>query len=329
MSSSKAAILTRSLHSRSVAFAIMGLSVIALIAFYYGGHYLRIDGDKGTALPSANEWITSSTADMIAALASMGVSVFLMIAICKIFNVLRSMTWLHVGLFCLMNAATPDLAIQFYTGNMMLPVLQICLLLLLSSYRQANASRHMFLIFLLLSFGTATQYCFLAYTIVFLVGCAQMQVFDGRTLTASLLGLITPWWILFGFGVITPAQVHIPNFTSIFADFNFDDTILLGITVGFTGLLIVMALVLNVFRTIAYNAQARAVNGVFAIMSLITLIACCIDFRNMIVYIPTLNFCASLQVAHYFAVHRADRSFIGIIVIIAIYTAIYLCQNAI
>ena len=83
--------------------------------------------------------------------------------------------------------------------------------------------------------------------LVFLLACVQMQVFNGRTLVAALIGIITPWWILLGFGIISPADIHLPVITSIFSVIDLNDTFLLLISVGFTAFLIVMSLVLNVF----------------------------------------------------------------------------------
>lgn len=325
----KAALLTRVLHSRGTAVVAAVLAFIAFCACYRAGGMELPDVDKGVALPSADEWLPAGLPDFAAAMACYVLSIVLMIAICKIFNVLRSLTWLQVAFFALMQSATPDLAVQFYTGSMLVPVVQTCLLLILGTYRAPNASRHIFLIFTLLSFFTATQYCYAVYMFVFLLAMVQMRVFDGRTLTAAFLGIVTPWWILFGFGLLTPADIHLPSPEGIFSAIDLSDTLLLVLTVAFTALLIVLSLVLNIFRTIAYNARARAVNGVFTILSLVTLAACCIDFSNLVCYIPLLNFCAALQVAHYFATHRAEKSCIAIMLIMAAYIALFICQRTI
>lgn len=326
---SKAAIITNVLHSRGTAAVMAVWSVIAFCMCYAAGRMVHITGDKGVAFPSANEWIAPGLPDFMAALASYGIAIVLMIAICKVFNVLRSMTWLHVALFGLMQGATPDLCVQFFTGDMLLIVVQLCVLLMLDTYRQVKASGHVFLIFFLLSLFTTTQYSYVVYMLVFMLACMQMQVFNGRTLVAALIGIVTPWWILLGFGIISPADIHLPVITSIFSVIDLNDTFLLLISVGFTAFLIVMSLVLNVFRTIAYNARARAINGVFTALSLATLAACCLDFRNIISYIPLLNFCAALQVSHYFAVHRAEKTCIAILLIMGAYIALYICQRVI
>ena len=87
-----------------------------------------------------------------------------------------------------------------------------------------------------------------------------------------------------------------------------------------------MKWVLSVFKTIAYNARARAVNGAFTVVMLTTLVAMCGDARNLVAYIPMLNFCAAIEITHYFSTHRAEKSFIAIISILAVYAALFACQ---
>lgn len=325
----KAAIVTRALHSRGVAAAAVVWSLVVFALCFFGDDFTPVEGNKGFALLSANLWFAGGVADFAAAMGAYALQIALMVAICKIFNVLRSMTWLHVTLFAFMLTATPDLAAQFYTGTLLLPVVEVCVMLLLAVYRDVAAPRHVFLIFALLSLGIATQYCYVAYILVFAMGMLQMRIFSGRTAVAALLGIVTPWWIMFGFGIITPADIRLADLDSIFSAIDFGDALLLVITVGLSFILIILSLVLNVFRTIAYNARARAVNGLFTVLALVTMVACCADFRNIIAYIPLLNFCAALLTAHYFATHRAERSWIAITLIIAAYTALYICQRMI
>jgi hypothetical protein len=325
----KAAIATRILHSRGTALTVAALALVAAFVYFFSDSPMRLTGDKGLALPSANEWFSAPLADFAAAIAGMTACTLLMVLLCKVFNVLRSLTWLYIGLFAVMQMATPGLAVQFYTGTLLSVAVGAALMLLFSCYRNPRPSGHVFLIFLGLSFLTATQYCFALYVPVFLIGCAQMRIFNGRTLTAAILGMVCPWWIMMGFGIIRPSDIHLPQFVSVLSVIDHHDTLVLLVTVGLTALLTMLSFVLNVLRTIAYNARSRAINGVFALLSLTTIAAMCIDFRNMLSYIPLLNFCAALQVAHYFSTHRAEKSCFAIMAVIAAYVALFLCQIAI
>lgn len=325
----KSAIATRAVHSRVFGISVGALTLLAVSLFFLSGMVSPVSGDKGLALKSANEWISSPSLDFIAGLAGSGLTLLAMWLLNKVHNVLRSVTSLYIAFFTAMQAATPDLAGQFYTGTVLAVLVPFCMLLLFSVYRSSHASYRVFLIFLLLSFFTATQYVFAVYVPVFLLGIAQMGVFNRRTMVAALLGLITPWWLMLGFGVIDLADIHMPHIVNIFTQIDTDESIVLLVAVGFTSLCMLVCFILNVLRTIAYNARARAVNGAFTVTGLVTLIAMCVDYANILSYIPLLNFCAAMECTHYFSTHRADKSYIAIAAITVVYAALYLCQTVI
>lgn len=324
-----ASLLTRAVHTRAFGIGVAALVLLAAVLYFSGGHSVSLTGDKGLALPSANEWIPSPAADFAAGICGSIATLVIMLLLNKVYNVLRTMTSLFIALFSVMQLATPDLLTQFYTGTAVAVVVPLCMFFLLSCYRSPESTRHIFIIFLLLSFFTATQYCYAGFVPVFLVGLGQMRIFNARSLVAALLGLLTPWWIMLGFGIITPSDIRAPYFTSIFSVIDYEDTFMLLVSIGVTAFLMLLCYVLNVLRTIAYNARARAVNGSFLVLALMTVALMCIDYRNIVSYVPMLNFCAALEVSHFFSTHRAEKSFIAIFVILAVYTAIFVCQTTI
>ncbi len=322
-------LLLNASHSRVFNLALAFAAAIAAVMFYASGHIIPLSGDKGLVLPSANTWIHGATGDFAAGLAGSTATIVVMLMLNKVFNVLRSMTSLFIGLFAMMQLATPDLLGQFYTGTLLALVIPVCIFLLFSCYRDPGSTRHIFLIFFLLSGFSTTQYCFLLYVPAFLIGCAQMRIFNLRTITAALMGLVTPWWILCGFGLIDFENFDFPSFTSILSTIGADDAILLLITVGTTAGIMLLFFILNFMKTIAYNARARAINGVFIVTALSTVIAMAVDFTNILSYVPMLNFCAALEATHYLSTHRADKSVFAILILIAVYAALFACQTVI
>ncbi len=323
------ATLTRILHSRGVAAVASLLAVAAAVYYYVSGGTGGILADRGFALPSANEWIPEGWGNFLSAMAVNALVVVMAALMNKVYNILRSMTGLYITLFAFMQAATPGFFTQFYTGPVLALAVAVGLYLLFGCYRSTQASWSVFIVFMMLSLLTATQYCFGLFMPAFLICCAQMRIFNGRTLVAAFLGTLTPWWILLGFGIVTPQTLHVPDFRSIFAELDPGDMLWTLISAGFTGLLLVLSIILNVFKTIAYNARSRAVNGAITVTALFAIVGACADFSNIPAYIPLLNFCAAIQTAHYFSTHRADRSCFAILAVIAVYVALYLCQTVI
>ena len=325
----KLAAITRAMHTRGFSLGVAACVLVAACVYFYTGNTLLIAGDTGLGLPSANLWLPFGDWDFWAAMAGTALTTVLMMLLNKIYNVFRAMTSLFIGLFAIMQLATPGLMTQFYSGTVLAIVVPLCVMLLFSAYRDKGATRQVFLIFLLLSLFTATQYAYLVYIPVMLIGCAQMGIFTTKSLAAAFMGLLTPWIILIGFGLVDPLAIELPHPEGVFQFLDYDSATIFLAAIAFTGFVTLICYILNVLRTIAYNARARAVNGVFTMLLIFTVAAMALDRDNVFTYVPMLNFCAAMETTHYFSTHRADKSFIAIILIIAVYIALFLCQTVI
>ena len=324
-----AILLTRAVHSRTFGVVTLLAALLAATLYYAGGYCTPIDGDSGIALPSADMWLPAGWADFCASAASTAAVVAVMVMMNKLYNVMLSMTWLYMAFFPLMMLATPDLQCQFYTGTLLVLLVPLCQLLLFRCYRDPDATRAVFVVFALLSLASATQYCFVFYMVVFALGLAQMRIASWRTFTAMLLGIVTPWWIMLGLGIISPYDIQQPHLESIFSQIDYRETTMLLTAAGTSAAIMVLAYVLNIFKTIAYNAYSRAISGNIAVLALATLAAMCIDYTNILSYVPLLNYCAAMEATHYLATHRADRSYIAVLAIMAAYIALFICQTVI
>lgn len=322
----KATILTRMIHSRGFCLGVTFAVLVSACIYYFSGFYLPITGSRGLALPSANEWFPNATLDFAAGLAGTAATALIMVLLNKIYNVLRSYTYLYLALFAAMQLATADLLTQFYSGTLLAIIVPLCQMLLFPCFREPMLTRHVFVIFLLLSFFTATQYCFALFFPVFLIGLGQMRIFNARSLLAAVMGAVTPWWLMLGFGLIEPQNIALPVFTSIFSEIGSEDTLLLLVTIGITVFAMLICYVFNLLKTIAYNARARAINGSFTLTALFTVAATCIDYRNILSYVPLLNYCAAMEITHFFSTHKGEKSFIPVFILLAAYAAIFACQ---
>jgi hypothetical protein len=246
----------------------------------------------------------------------------LMIGINRMFNLLRTTSLLDASLFLIMSMSTPVLLTQL-VGTPLSIVLLLCLILLFSTYSAPEFTRKIFAVFFILSAMTTTQYCYAFYIPVFMIGCAQMRILTGRTIVAGMLGIVTPWWIALGSGLVQLSQLHIPEFESIFGDFDFGEQLPLFVSAGVTALLLILGWVGNFPQMIAYNARMRAINGAMSVLSLVTLIAVCADFTNVSAYVPTLCLCSAFQLGKLFTWKNKDRSYIFIGLILLIYLSIY------
>jgi hypothetical protein len=303
--------------------AIMSVLVVltAIVAFN-NAQFEIIDEDRGFVFSSPNLWISNVTTAFIVNIVATLLIPTLMIWINRTFNLLRTTSLLDASLFLTMSISAPVLLTQL-VGTPLSVILLLCMILLYSTYGAPNETRHVFAIFLILSAMTTTQYCYAFYIPVFMIGCAQMRILSGRTIVAGLLGLITPWWIALGSGLVHPSQIHMPEFESIFGEFTFNEQLPLFASAGITALLLIISWVSNFPQMIAYNARLRAINGTMSILSLVTLIAVCADFTNISAYVPTLFFCTAFQLGKFFTWRKNAQSYIAIALVFVTYLTTY------
>ncbi len=323
------AAITRFLHSRGGAALAIVIMIVATWLDYHAGRVTYIPGDKGFAVPSANDWISSPVTEMIVNLVIVGLIIVLSVYLNRAFNVLRAMTMLYVVFFAFFELATPNLLAQLTTSTVLCAVVLACMVLLYSCYGDTGRIRRVFLIFFFLSVAAASQYAFVVYIPLFLLGCAQMKILNLRTIGAASLGIVTPWWILLGFGLVSLGDLHIPRVVSIFDAINFNEAIALAVTVGLTVLLTLSAYMLTLLKSMTYNAKSRSFGSFIAVMTAMTIVAMVIDYTNITAYVTLLNFCAAYQLSHFFLLHKSEKSYIAVTIILAIYFVLYLWRTII
>lgn len=320
----KASDITGAFDSRGA--LVITFLLMAVSAFYAQscGVVGPFAGDKGLVFPSPNEWISSPSVSLWVNIAVTAAVIVLMIFINKVYNIPRTITLVYATFFTVMQTATPAVSSQFYSGTFLLAVVVSCMLLMFGSFSRPAALKQVFMVFFLLSAATAAQYAFIIYLPVFAVGCAQMRIFSFRAAIAALLGVITPWWIMFGLGIIGPDDFHTPRFLSIFSAATLRDSLILILTVLLSVVLVITAYGMSLLKLMTYNARTRACNGLLTLITAVTVIAMAVDFNNLATYIPLLNFCTAFFLSHLFVIRRSPRSRIAVISFILAYYALYL-----
>lgn len=317
-------VISQKFHTRGA--AVIMLAVAALYVALSGGlnNILPSSGEQGIGLPSASQWALPRWWSLGLNVGLNVLIMAMMVILNKAFNVLRSMTWLEVGLFGIMQAAVPRELTAVNSGTLVCAVVVVCTFLLFGCYSAPERVRTVFLAFMLLSLGAATQYCFAFYIPVFWIVCMQMRIFLLRVFLASVLGILTVWVILFGTGIVAPGALHMPRISSIFTALDLHSALYLLTVTAVTAFLLVSSIAMNVLKTIAYNARARSYNGALTVIAALTVVAMALDFDNLLSYLPMLNVCAAYQITHYFVNHRYDRQYIGILAVAGVYIALYL-----
>ncbi|MDE6301726.1 MAG: hypothetical protein K2M19_08420 [Muribaculaceae bacterium] len=316
--------LSRKMHANVTAMWMVGVALFFVLLTGSMETMLPDQGDQGLALPSPGLWPFSP---LWSALINLGLNFLIMVMMVVVngaFNVMRATSRLPVGLFAIMQAAVPRELLVFNSGTLLALAVITCIYLMFSCWDHPWPVRRVFLVFVILSLGCAVQYCFLVFVPVFLLMCAQMRIFNTRTLLAAFLGCATVWINLLGFGIVDLDDFHLPEVQSIFAAPDLMDVLYMLIVAGLTAALLLTATLLNVVKTIAYNARARAYNGALVLVALVAFAAMVLNYNNVLAYLPLLNMCAAYQLTHYFVNHTFDRQYVAVLSVAGVYVLLYL-----
>lgn len=315
--------ITLLLHSRWGAGMLLALAVAGAIAAYLRQAVVPIWFDLSLGLTPPGKWLPEGLPSLIAGLTANVAIGALTLAINRAFNVLRSLTTLVAGLFFVMQLGLPSLLCQFYSGTLLALVFLTCTALLFSTYGSREGQRNVFLAFFLTSLAAFTNISFALYLPILLMGCVQMRVFNGRTLIAAALGIITPAWLLIGFGVVKVENLVIPHWLMAWAHWGDSQMLRALIVTAFTLFTAVMFVVINLLKILSYNSRVRAFNGFLTMTLIFTAIYTIFDFGSFRFYLPLLNCLTAYQAAHFFTYRRSRRGYIPILILVLIYCGFF------
>lgn len=321
--------ITRFVHSRWMVIITSLVMIACGLAASTLGDLNYVASDRGIVFASPDLWLGDAQWTTWLNLGILLITGLLMTVMVKVYNLLRSMTTLASSLFFAMTIATPDLLVRFTNGTLLAIAILACLFLLFTAYGDQSRMKNIFLIFFILSALSMVQYSYVVYMPVFFIGCVQMRIFSLRAVTATLLGIITPWFLVFGSGVATLSDLHVPDIVNGFTNFGLNDVLHVATAIIITVVVLVGAWFLNLMKMLSYNAHRRAFSGALSMVSLLTILALLFDFTNAASYLPLLYMCAAFQMSHLLAGPARRGGYIPVFAIFAIYITLYIWRLAI
>ncbi len=302
---------------RSAPCAVLACGV-SLIMLLTGSTVLPPVGPSSALIDKAPAMVAGSAAVAI------GVAALIMLAVTGImlltnrtFGIVRSTSKLFVGLFPLAVCATPQGPGLAMNPLLMCLVMMLAMMIMYTIYMRPASTRRVFLVFTMISAGGCLSYGYIFFLPVMLLVAAQMRCLTTRSLLAALIGVITPFWILLGFGCISLGDFLAPDILWISPE---SWAIISAPQLAAMGILVIVSMIsmiFNVIRVYRFNARARAFNGVLATLTLWTIIFLLFDFGNAIDYLPLLAALGALQVALYFELDRGRRAYILTLLLMA------------
>lgn len=317
--------LTTLLRSRICALILLALSCAS--AFLPMPPVPELTGSgRGFLFASPENWASDPVSSQRWALALNLLIILTMSLINRRHNLLKTMSWLFIAMFAVMEAASPY-TLRILTGGQVAALTLLwCLRLMYSAYHRKRRTRKIFMTFCLLSAGSMIQYGFVVFIPVMLIGCAQMRVFKIRSVGAALLGLITPWWIVFGLGLVHLSDISLPDPVNPLAALSAPDRLQVFAAPALTLLAGLACGGFNLVKVLNMNARMRALHGLLALTSIVTGLMVLLDYTNLDFYLPLLNACVAFQIGQFFRINTLQRGYVLVVVLLTLFIGIWIWQ---
>lgn len=303
--------------SSLIAFALALITIFSEIPVEESINY-------GLFLSSINMWLEAGVLSWSINLLLI-IAVAVLVTICNNqFQFIRTFTSLPATIFVILATCNIGISNNLISGNLLAIVVIISVSLLYFTLQNPNPAL-VFTIFLLLTGCSIFQYAYLTLIPVFIIGVIQMQAISIKTILAMALGVITPFWVLYGLHIVSPSDMQNIQMVSI-ANVEVVTNSPRFIYNLATAIITFILLVKNMFSVYNYPPHVRAYNGVLTLLTLWALFVSIVDFQNSNSYIPTLYLCCALQVAHSYTISHSRYKYLWVVTLIASYIALYIWQ---
>lgn len=263
--------------------------------------------DFGLVLPSPNLWDISPLWSEIINVAIIGLSAPAVFLINKHFSLLKSSLPFWALFYLPLICCNIFVSGRFTAGILLLPTVLAILVALFNSYRSRNATRSIFFIATCISIGSTVQQAFLPLLPASIIGTLIMKALHGKEIMALLLGLVAPYWVLTGFGIITPSDFSMPVLSPLFTSGISPEMVA---TATGTGVLFAIGLFLSLYNGIklyAGNSRIRGCNNVVNVFGITATAAMIFDTANLTAYLGIFALWTGLQFANLFTLWNLPR----------------------
>ena len=305
--------------------AVGAVTLILLILTLIFFNPITAMGEMGLCLPSPNIWKWPHIAAWCVNSVIIFVCALVMAYANKKYNFIpEAQPVMALGLLLLLgcNCVTTS---TLSTSTLLLLCNVVCLFVIISTFEERNATREFFIIGTLPAIGAMIQYSFLVMIPVYIAGGILMKSFRLRELIAFIFGLIAPYWIAIGMGMISPFDFKLPESLIVFNKEAVDADIFL--TLLATGIMALFGFVFALYngvRLFSRNSRLRCIHSTFNIMGVISIFAIIFDFSNFVAYFGTIALWVAIETATLLYFYNLRKPQLALILILVIFLPLYI-----
>lgn len=303
--------------------AVVMTCIMSAVEFFVG-HPHELEGMLGICIPSPNLWVLPQYLSWLINLLMIIVLGLSLHLFNKTYNFISSDDTILPAVFIFLCGANTWID-SLLTSSMILMLANLlCLNMLFRCYKSQKGMVNLFTVGVILAFGSMFDFAFVFMAAAYLLIAATLKCLNFKSFIAYLIGLLTPYWIGIGLGLITVDGLSYPTITNLFEDFATKESLFIGLLNGAVTMLFLLILVLaNAVKLYAGNTRRRLMNNAIVILGLAVSICMVCDADNVTTYFATLYFVLATQLANFFVLHNVRHPGLIILVTVALYLAAY------
>lgn len=315
--------------SKGVTVSVIVTAMVLCAIAYVSDSATVMSGNCGLCLPSPNLWGVPQPWNWISNIAVLALCTAGISMLNRAYSLTPGTATFLPGIFILMSASIPWIVGELTSSTILAAVMLVNMALLCSCYRQRNSTQEIFVVATLLSLGSMIQYTFVLMIVPVIIIGIMFKCMHIRELLALLLGLVAPYWVAIGFGLISPYALAMPSFTNLFNGYLPDNMLLTGlINIGCTGVVGMILALYNGIKLYAGNTRRRLFNMAINVLGLYCLLCMVFDSDNLTAYIVTFFVSVSFQWANLFALWHPRKPGIWALGISLAYVACFIVAIA-
>lgn len=210
------------------------------------------------------------------------------------------------------------------TPVVMLIVNLVCLDIMMKSYAAENATTSMFAVATYLSLGSMVQYAFLPMMVIYPLMALMAKILRIKEAVAYFMGLVAPYWVALGLGLISFSDFRIPQFLANLPNADGNYLLMVFISLSTLALVGLMLTLNNAMLIYAGNMRVRTSNNMINLLGFACGICMLIDFDNFSAYTSSFCFAVSVQISNFFAMRRIQQSPIWFWGLLSLFIALFI-----
>ena len=288
---------------RSIGKGGMWLAVILAVGMSLAAYFLApvepATVNYGICLPSPGLWNLPPFLSWLLNLTVIGVITAILFLTNKTYNFIRTTEPALSAIFLIAATSLPWFTEYLNTSSLLCLVNVVSLGIIFGAYDRKNATQQIFVMGAMLGAGSMFQYAFLPMIPLYFLWALFLKVLRVKESLAFLLGIVSPYWITLGLGLVSFHDFHLPSLSPFFGS-TADKTELLYLLIaaGFAAISGFLLSLTNGMKLYAGNSRVYVMNLCVMAMGLAAIICIFTDYENLTAYVMTLVVAMAVQFAN-------------------------------